>query len=359
MSKQIEYADLSEIALDSKNPRLGSAAQDRELTQEEIYQRMVDWSLEELATSFLESGFWEHEPVLCVLDESDVGERLVVIEGNRRIAALMRLKKTYEREEKSPKWLRLIDGVDEPLDLFEKIPYIRIPERSEVDSFLGFRHVTGIKEWRPPEKAAFIASLINERGISYRDVMRRIGSKTPVVERNYVAYCIFTQMKEIEDLDASQVEDRFSVLFLSLRSTRVRRFLGVENKFGIEPAEVSPPVDEEHLDHLREYAIWLFGDGEKLPIVQDSRQVDKFARVLASEHGLNYLRAVPRPDLETAFVIAGGDQEEVFDLVKTATFSLQDALSSIHLYKTDEKLIAMVRRLIANTDQIRKTLGIP
>ena len=356
MSKQIEYADLSEILLDPMNPRLGSAAQDRELTQDEIYQRMVDWSLEELATSFLESGFWEHEAVLCVLDED---ERLVVIEGNRRIAALMRLKKTYEGEEKSPKWLRLIDGVEVPLDLFEKIPYIRIPERSEVDSFLGFRHVTGIKEWRPPEKAAFIASLINDGGISYRDVMRRIGSKTPVVERNYVAYCIFTQMKEIDDLDASQVEDRFSVLFLSLRSTRIRRFLGIEHKFGIEPTEVSPPVDAEHLDQLREYSIWLFGDSETLPIVQDSRQVDKFARVLASEHGLNYLRAVPRPDLETAFIIAGGEEEEVFDLVKTATFSLQDALSSIHLYKADEKLIAMVRRLIANTEQIRKTLGIP
>lgn len=359
MPSQIEYADLSEIFLDSMNPRLGGAAQDRELTQGQIYERMRDWSLEELATSFLESGFWVHEAVLCVLDESDGNERLVVIEGNRRIAALMRLKKTYEGEEKSPRWLRLIDSVDEPPDLFGKIPYIRIVERSEVDSFLGFRHVTGIKEWRPPEKAAFIAKLINERGISYRDVMRRIGSKTPVVERHYVAYCIFTQMKEIEDLDAGQVEDRFSVLFLSLRSKHVQRFLGVENKFGIEPAEVPPPVDDEHLDRLREYSIWLFGDGETLPIVRDSRQVDKFARVLASEDGLDYLRAVPRPSLETAFVIAGGDQEEVFDLIRTATFRLQDALSSIHLYKTDEKLITMVKRLIANTDQIKKTMGIP
>ena len=358
MSKQIEYADLSEIFLDSMNPRLGGAAQDRELTQQEIYEHMRDWSLEELATSFLESGFWAHEAVLCVLDESDGDKRLVVIEGNRRIAALMRLNKTYEGEEKSPKWLRLIEGVDEPTRMFAKIPYIRIAERSDVDSFLGFRHVTGIKEWRPPEKAAFIAKLINERGISYRDVMRRIGSKTPVVERHYIAYCIFTQMKEIEGLDAGQVQDRFSVLFLSLRRKPVQRFLGVENKFGIEPAEVPPPVDDEHLDHLREYSIWLFGDREKLPIVRDSRQVDKFARVLASEDGLNYLRAVPRPNLGTAFVIAGGDQEEVFDLIKTATFSLQDALSSIHLYKTDEKLITMVKRLIANTDQIKKTLGI-
>ena len=358
MSSQIEYADLSEIFLDSLNPRLGGAGQDRELSQKQIYEEMRDWSLEELATSFLESGFWVHEAVLCVLDESVGDDRLVVIEGNRRIAALMRLKRTYEGEEGSPRWRRLIDGIDEPPDLFAKIPYIRIAERSEVDSFLGFRHVTGIKEWRPPEKAAFIAKLINERGISYRDVMRRIGSKTPVVERHYIAYCIFTQMKEVEDLDARKVEERFSVLFLSLRSAHVQRFLGIENKFGIEPAEVSPPVDDGHLDHLRDYSLWLFGNEETLPIVQDSRQVDRFARVLASEDGLNYLRAVPRPNLETAFVIAGGDQEEVFNLIRKATLSLHDALSSIHLYKTDERLITMVKRLIANTDQIKKTMGI-
>lgn len=358
MSSQIEYADLSEIFLDSMNPRLGGAARDRDLTQEEIYEHMRDWSLEELATSFLESGFWVHEAVLCVLEENDGDKRLVVIEGNRRIAALRRLQKTYEGEETSPRWRRLIDGIDEPTGMFAKIPYIKIAERGDVDSFLGFRHVTGIKEWRPPEKAAFIAKLINERGISYRDVMRRIGSKTPVVERHYIAYCVFTQMKEIEGLDAGQVADRFSVLFLSLRSRHVQRFLGVENKFGIEPAKVSPPVDNEHLDQLKEFSIWLFGDGETLPIVRDSRQVDKFARVLASEDGLSYLRAVPRPNLDRAFVIAGGDQEVVFDLISNATFSLRDALSSIHLYKTDEKLIAMVKRLIENTDQIKKTFGI-
>ena len=72
---------------------------------------MRGWSLEELATSFLESGFWVHEAVLCVGEEIDGEKRLIVIEGNRRIAALMRLKETYEGEEQSPKWLQLIDGV--------------------------------------------------------------------------------------------------------------------------------------------------------------------------------------------------------------------------------------------------------
>lgn len=358
MSQEIEYAALSEIFLDPMNPRLGRALRDRGLTQQEVYDSMRDWSLEELATSFLESGFWVHEAVLCVVEEIDGHERLVVVEGNRRIAALMRLRKTYKGVERSPKWLALTEGTEEPTDMFAAIPYMRIAKRSDIDAFLGFRHVTGIKEWRPPEKAAFIAKLINERGISYREVMRIIGSKTPVVERHYIAYCILTQMRRTEDLDVASVEGRFSLLFLSLRSKHVQRFLGVQDKFGIPPAEVAPPVPDEHIEQLRKYTIWLFGDEETPPIVQDSRQIEKFALVLSSKEALKYLRAMKKPSLSRAYVIAGGEREELYDIISVATYNLEEALSVIHLYKEDERLLKMVKRLIKNTDQIRMTLDI-
>lgn len=358
MAGEIKYAELSDFYLDPMNPRLGRSAHLAHLPPDEVYNRMRDWSLEELATSFLESGFWPHEAVLCATEEIDGEDRLVVIEGNRRIAALKRLKKTYEGEERSKKWLELIGDTPEPKALFGKVPYIHLESRKEVDAFLGFRHVTGIKEWAPPEKAQFIAKLIDEGGLSYRDVMRKIGSKTPVVERNYVAYSILTQMETVEDLSIEEVENRFSVLFLSLRSKNVQRFLGVDDKFGIEPKDVKPPIPDDKIEQLKEYSRWLFGDGENPPVVKDSREVDRFATVLASDDGLQYLRTVRTPSLEKAFVIAGGDQEEVYELVSTAAYNLQEALSSIHLYKEDERLIAISKRLVANTEQIRKTLEI-
>ena len=358
MAGQIEYAELSKFYLDPRNPRLGLSDNVARLSQEEIYKRMRDWSLEELAISFLESGFWAHEAVLCATEEIDGEDRLVVIEGNRRIAALMRLQDAYEGEERSRKWLDLIADTDVPEDLFSNVPYIHIGNRSEVDAFLGFRHVTGIKEWAPPEKAQFIAKLINDGQLGYRDVMRKIGSTTPVVERNYVAFSILTQMESVEDLSVEEVKNRFSVLFLSLRSKAVQRFLGVEEKFGIDPKDVNPPIAADKLEHLKEYSRWLFGDGETQPVVTDSREVDRFATVLASNEGLEYLRSVRTPSLEKAYVIAGGDQEEMYQLVSTAAYNLQEALSSIHLYKEDERLIAISKRLVANADQIRKTLEI-
>ena len=358
MQDRIEYAPLSDFLLDTQNPRLTRSRAESAPSQDDLYDSMRDWSLEELATSFLESGFWPHEAVLCLSDESSEGDRLIVIEGNRRIAALQRLQKTYQGEERSKRWRDLISGFDAPSDLFQAVPYMRVASRGDVDAFLGFRHVTGIKEWEPPQKARFIAKLIDERALSYRDVMRKIGSQTPVVARNYIAYCILEQMEETEGLYVAGVLDRFSLLFLALRSRRVQQFLGVERKFEAAPTHVKPPVDAEHIDQLREFSKWLFGDADTTPIVKDSRQIDKFAVVLASPQGLDYLRQVPDPDLEHAYIVSGGERQEVYDLVARAAYSLQQALSSLHLYKEDADLRKISQRLVANADQVRTTLGL-
>ena len=358
MTYAIEFVELREINLDPYNPRLGRSINGASLSQDEVYDRMWDWSLEELATSFLESGFWVHEAVLCVEEELDGEEKLIVVEGNRRIAALIRLDKAFNGNERSRRWLEIINGQARPDILFNEVPIIKVNSRGEINSFLGFRHVTGIKEWAPPEKAQFIAKMIDEGELSYRDVMRRIGSTTPTVERNYVAFSILQQMDAMEDIDVEEVEDRFSVLFLALRTQGVRQFLGIDKKFGISPQDVYPPIAQEYEGHLVEFSRWLFGDKERSPVVSDSRQIEKFAKVLASEEGVTFLRTVKRPSLETAFIIAGGAQEEVYDLVSTAAYSLQEALSTIHFYKEDEKLKGISRKMLSSALQIKSTLGL-
>ena len=358
MNAEIQYAPLSDIHLDARNPRLARAARERGLSPEEVYEEMRNWSLDELATSFLESGFWPHEAVLCVMEQIDGEDRRIVVEGNRRIAALMRLQRTYDGLEQSRSWRELIHGTERSGRLFDRVPYILLESRAEIDAFLGFRHVTGIKEWAPPEKAEFIAKLIEQNRLGYREVMRKIGSRTDTVERNYIAFCILRQMEGVEDLDTTGVETRFSVLFLSLRNKSIQRFLGVEPKFGSTPVEVPPPVDADHIDNLREYTQWLFGSADTPPVVKDSRDVDKFGRVLASQSGLEYLRTFKRPDLEQAYVASGGDMEEVYELVSTAAYNLQQALSTIHLYKEDERVIDISKLMLDHAKQISKTLEI-
>ncbi|MEJ7640402.1 MAG: hypothetical protein WKF75_21150, partial [Singulisphaera sp.] len=55
---RIQTEELRNLFLDPKNPRLGRHNINKGLGQEAILELIKNWSLEELAVSFLESGFW-------------------------------------------------------------------------------------------------------------------------------------------------------------------------------------------------------------------------------------------------------------------------------------------------------------
>lgn len=353
MNPEIKYANIEQLVLDSKNPRLGRTAHRQELGPDDVLKEMSNWSLDEIAISFLESGFWPHEAVLCIPELYQGEQKLVVVEGNRRLAALKMLERAYQGKPFSTRWANLVANVETPQNLFSHIPYIELADRKEVDAFLGFRHVTGIKEWAPAEKAEFITYLINDRGHSYIDVMRRIGSKTETVRRNYISYSILLQMEQTDGIDVEKVEEKFSVLFLSLRSSGTQQFLGVD--INAEPEAAQTPIDADHIPNLKEYTRWLFGDEQNEPFVTDSRQVDKFSVVLASADALAYVRSVKRPSLDKAYKLAGGEEAEIIDLIETAAFNIEEALSSIHLYKDIERVQRGVKRLLQDADQLRKT----
>ena len=104
------------------------------------------------------------------------------LEGNRRLAALKYLHAARHGEEVPRKWKDLVQNTQVSEEhfkkLFNKIPYIRVDSREEVESFLGFRHATGIKQWRTEQKAQYIAKLI-EQGMSYEEVMRTNRKQNP------------------------------------------------------------------------------------------------------------------------------------------------------------------------------------
>ena len=153
LSHTIEYATLKDLFLDPRNPRLGLAAAEPSIRQERVLELMRSWNLEELAVSFLENGFWPQEAVIVVKEELyGQPNTLVVVEGNRRIAALIYLMQAIEGSPRSGAWRTLAEGITPDHELFERIPYILSDSRADVIAYLGFRHVTGIKQWGPGPK---------------------------------------------------------------------------------------------------------------------------------------------------------------------------------------------------------------
>ncbi len=226
----IREADIDELLLDPKNPRLRRPPGQPILEQAELLKAMAAWELDELIVSYAESGFWKHEPLLVVEEDGSSYSGKIVVEGNRRLAAL-KCMRAFLRKENIPsrritrvvnEALQASPGITEDSSLFTEVPFVTYANRGEVDAYLGFRHVTGVKQWEPQEKATFIAHLIDDRSYNYAATAKLIGSKGETVRRNYIAYHLLNDFEEtVQTEDAIQALERarddFSVFFLSLR----------------------------------------------------------------------------------------------------------------------------------------------
>ncbi len=344
----IAYAQLDDLLLDPENPRLGRRTTAKPLDQPALLKEMAEWKVDELAVSFLENGgFWTQEALICI--KSPKPGKLIVIEGNRRLSALLRLREALQGKPASPKWKELVTGHKAPHGLFTSIPYLLAPNRDSVQAFLGFRHVTGIEPWAPSEKAKFIARMV-EQGMSYDEVRRKIGSTVVAVRQNYAAHSIFVQIEKECDIPAENFENRFSVFYLSLRNQGTQQFLHID--VSQAPEKVREGIPKRHLNALRDFALWLFGDEKRLPLFSDSRQVDRFGRVLESPEAVEYLRRSHSPSFEVAVRMAGGDLPEAIKLVQDATDKVEEALRVAHHHAKNKKLEEASARLGRSTKQL-------
>ena len=312
-----------------------------------------------MAWSYLQSGgFWTHEALIVVEQALDNKERLVVVEGNRRLAALKLLKKAQDGEPISSQWTTMAQYSEISDNLFSRVPYLLADSRGDIQAFLGFRHVTGIKQWDADEKAMFIASLIDEHGMSYQDVMRKIGSNTPTVRRHYIAYRMLLQMEDtLNEFDPSRAERRFAVLYMSIDTVGAQSYLNID--ITAPPGAAREPVPEDHLQNLAHFARWLFGTQETSShIVRDTRQVADFGRILESQEATKYLEEAKSPSFEVAFRLAGGDEEEIIRHVAEAANSIELALMRAHSFRNSEELCKEARRLGEDAIQLLDALDL-
>jgi transcriptional regulator with XRE-family HTH domain len=351
ISNKIEYIATEQLNLDPKNPRLRRSQHG--LSQEELLEVMTDWVLDELAASIVENGFWAHEPLLVVFEKltsKAENASIVVVEGNRRLAAVRLLLKAYEGKPLNQKWEELASDLTAvTVENLKYLPTIEASERRDVDVFIGFRNLTGIKQWEPREKAAFIAKFVDS-GLSYEEVARQIGIRASTVRQNYVAFRLLRQLEELEDVAAEKAHNKFSVLFLSLRSSGTQEYLGID--VNADPENASKPLKPEYQPNAVRFARWLFGDDTHEPLFTDSRHTDRFGLILANKEARAYLERTEEPRFEVALRLSGGDRVEVIRRVERAADEIEEVLSVVHHYSDDPDLIEATKRLFKDIETL-------
>ena len=139
------------LDFDPSNPRFAGSLNNRK--QEEIQKELFGepYYASALVDSLVENGFIDYEPL--VVRRS--GNRFVVVEGNRRLAAIREIRANLN---KYPNRKSDLDNI--PVLVFPDKPDGQHQE--EIRVYLGVRHLLGFREWPSFSKAQFLE---NERKV--------------------------------------------------------------------------------------------------------------------------------------------------------------------------------------------------
>ena len=271
---------------DRENPRLAEYGITKTAKDDDVISILWDaMDIKELVQSIAASGYFEHEP-LIIAEENN---KKVVIEGNRRLAAVKALLDPGLVAEKGGD-IPALKKTD--LKKLENLP-VKISTREEFWRYIGFKHVNGPAKWSSYAKAKYIADVHREYEISLEDIAEQIGDRHKTVQRLYRGLMV------IEQAEKKGVYDRenrfrqrfaFSHLYTGLDYDGISNFLSLES----EDAETTTPVPDEAVANLGELCVWLYGNKkEKKPPVVETQNphLRQLNEVLKNRGALAALRA--------------------------------------------------------------------
>lgn len=158
------------LHLDPKNPRLGREKFSR--APRDIIQYLFDHDKAgEVAESIAARGFFPNEPLLAIRE----GKQLVVVEGNRRLAALKALQEPGLLLGPKQKQLERLARRILDIKSIGKVPVTLAPDRRSTDRLIAGRHIgTPVLAWEGENRASFILDKLAE-GYSNEELRDQLG----------------------------------------------------------------------------------------------------------------------------------------------------------------------------------------
>ena len=177
-------------------------------------------NLTPLRNSIVSNGFLQIERIVVVPYEH-ANDKVLVIEGNRRIAALLLIRDQYEA------------GIELPptiVEVFQSVPCL-VADDEEQDAFfreaiMGIRHVGGIKEWGGYQRAKLVADLRDSHDLDAISISNRIGLSVIEVNRRYRAFKALQQMENDEDYADYAKPQLYPLFHEAVSLPTVRQWLG-------------------------------------------------------------------------------------------------------------------------------------
>ena len=278
---RVEEKSPDELYLDPMNPRL--TGQEFTINDQVGILRFLwkDKEVAEIVDSISHNGYWRQEVLFTTLESG----KLVVVEGNRRLAAVMLLR--------SPAKCREIGARNVPTGLSSSITstYNTLPvlvcNRVDLWMYMGFKHVNGPQEWDSIAKAEYIARVHEEFNVPLPRIASTIGDQHDTVRRLYHGLAVLRQAEKSGVFRKDNSWGKrfpYSHLWTGLGYSSIQKFLGL----GADAKEKPNPVPAKNVPKLGELCLWLFGSKNPLkkPLIKSQNpDLRKLSEILASDKG--------------------------------------------------------------------------
>ena len=351
------FGNIDSLNLDPANQRLRCHRILPNAPQETLLEQLAAWKLEDLACSLLESkGLWTFEP-LIVVQERLYGKKneLVVVEGNRRLAALIYLRNTLEGKPPTRKWSEIVEDAIVPKDIFNRIPYCLAESREDLRAYLGIKHTKGPKHWDAAQRASHIAYLVDDARLSFAETARRLGYSVPAIRHHYVTHHLLQQIKStIDNFPNENVDCRFQVVYEAIQKNGVQNYLGID--LSAEANYSRSPIRKKRLSQLSHFSRWVYGNATIPPIVSDGEQTSVLGEILECMAATKYLENTDRPNLHVAGQMARGYEQEILRLLRAASDHMEQAIRMIHHVKKFAKIKKALERIGKGSMQLQKAV---
>lgn len=277
----VRYLDVERLLLDAENPRLPPELQ-RSSDQTALAINMAEiFDALGVARSIARFGFYPWEALVVIPHQDDY----IVVEGNRRLTALLGLLDESLREQlDDPEAWRAV-AAQASRTVPNSVPCVVVQDRKEATPALGYRHISGIKPWEPQMQARFVASLVDRDRRSFNEVAELTGQTRQWVQETYSTFKIFETAEEA-GVDTEGASEAYSLLTVAMSTRELREHIGAERTV----SEGGQPIANPDAEAIGELFEWVFGSGSAEPVASESREIRNLAKVVAKPAGLAAIR---------------------------------------------------------------------
>lgn len=360
MGKEIKEIDYKNLLLDLTNPRLlESIRRDQQSILDHIAKST---SIEELMEAIAENGYFPGEPLIVIPAEEESG-KYSVVEGNRRLVAVKLLNDPNICSEPTAKMKAIAEGAKHKP---EKLPIIICQSRSEVLPYLGFRHITGIKQWEPLAKARYIKQLysLQNKELSprerYAEVARIIGSRGHHIKRSLDALAVYKVIKDEEFFEIKGLNEesiKFAILSTAIADDRIGFFVGTHKKENEELISTDSIENPSSLkkENIKEFTRWLYEEDSKGKTkLGESRNLRQLSAVVNSNMALEAFRR--GSSLKIAYQLTTDLTKDFIEYLYSAENSLTEASTMMATVEFQEDSQLLISRILQKAQAISDVL---